>query len=89
MNYIFKYEIPIKDYFELNLPKNARILSIQCQLGLPKIWCVVDPHVEFEIRKFTILGTGYQMGSAKMEYIETFQINEGNLVFHLFEIINE
>ncbi|MBA7614272.1 hypothetical protein ES703_21535 [subsurface metagenome] len=87
---IYKYPIPIEDHFTLELPKDARILTVQIQRGTPQLWAVVDPEAEKEIRHFRLSGTGHPLGGSdflKMSnYIGTFQIENGALVFHLFEI---
>lgn len=38
MQKVFKYTIPIKDYFSLDLPKGAKILTIREQHGKPQLW---------------------------------------------------
>lgn len=32
---VFKYEVPIKDQFDLQLPVSARVLDVQVQQGTP------------------------------------------------------
>lgn len=83
---IFKYEIPIEDYFELELPKGAHILDVQIQYGSPKIWALVDSDAETEKRCFTAIGTGNPITRTNLIYWGTFQSVKGNFVWHLFEI---
>ena len=86
---IFKYPITIEDHFTLELPKNARILTIQTQRGIPQLWAMVDSETEKETRSFRLSGTGHPLGEDYLRiinYIGTFQIENGALVFHLFEI---
>jgi len=61
MRKIFKYQIPIQDEFELELPVGARILSFQIQYEEPVIWAIVDPDAEKEKRYFNLYGTGHLM----------------------------
>lgn len=86
---IYKWAIPIKDYFTLELPKNAKILTIQTQRGTPQLWAMVDSETEKETRHFRLSGTGHPLGNDYLRiinYIGTFQIENGALVFHLFEV---
>ena len=86
---IWKFEInPNKVIVEM--PKGAEILTIQTQNGTPCIWALVNPESEKEKRHFEVYGTGhnihYDMGIVR-KYINTFQLEGGLLVFHLFERI--
>ena len=86
---IFKYPIPIEDHFILELPKNAKILTVQTQKGIPQLWAMVDSETEKEARHFRLNGMDHPLGDDYLRiinYIGTFQIENGELVFHLFEI---
>ena len=82
---IFKYEIPIKDKFDLELPKHSKILSFQVQNEKPYIWVLLDETKVLKHRYFTIVGTGHEFEYHPdiMIYIGTIQM--GSLVWHLFE----
>lgn len=90
-NTIWKFELEVTDNQFISIPKNAEILSIQTQNNSPCIWAFVDPKEEKEERCFEMFGTGSEihgdMGIYR-KFIGTFQINEGSLVFHVFEWIN-
>ena len=85
---IYKYIIPIEDHFTLELPKDAKILTVQTQRGTPQLWAMVDSETEKEKRYFRLAGTGHPLSlvNAHFIYIGTFQMGNGVLVFHLFEI---
>lgn len=87
---IWKYEInPNKVIVEM--PKGAEILTIQTQNETPCIWALVNPENEKELRHFEVFGTGqnvYCDMGVERKYINTFQLDNGSLVFHLFERIN-
>lgn len=86
---IFKYPVPIENHFTLGLPKNAKILTVQTQKGTPKLWAMVDSETKEETRHFRLAGTGHSLGEDYLRinnYIGTFQMGNGALVFHLFEI---
>jgi hypothetical protein len=91
MKKIFKYKIPLKDKFIIDLPQDAEILTVQIQFGGPHMWAIVNanPAHPTETRVFTLIGTGHSIKPRSSEiyiYINTFQFNEDRLVFHLFEI---
>jgi hypothetical protein len=83
---IYKYEIPIKDEFILELPKGAKILSFQKQHGKPYIWCLVNQE-ETEPIKFRMIidGHDFDYDGRYMRFIGTIQMTEGYLVLHLFK----
>ena len=86
---IYKWAIPIEDHFTLELHKNAKILTIQTQRGTPQLWAMVDSETEKETRHFRLSGTGHPLGNDYLRiinYVGTFQIENGALVFHLFEV---
>lgn len=60
---IWKYEIPLKDSFKLELPKDAVILHGEAFF----IWALVDTEAEKEIRRFRIYGTGQEIERPKLE----------------------
>jgi len=86
---IFKYEILLAaDYLVLEMPKGAEILTVQEQYGKPQLWALVDPDAKKESRYFLLRGTGHPIRyapGADYKYINSFQLDEGALVFHLFE----
>lgn len=86
---IWKYKIEPTDFIELPIPTTAEILSVQMQNGDPCLWVKLDPsHVITKPRKFRLYGTGHEIKEGeKHKFIGTFQIMEGRLVFHLFEIV--
>lgn len=98
MKTIWRYEIPIKQCFEIEMPKDARILlspfgSVQIKEGIPCIWVLVNTEEKEKINmKFRIFGTGepFPEKAKNLFYIGTFQM-QGHITFvwHLFqEIIN-
>lgn len=86
---IWKYEITPSDFQEIIMPVGAKILDVQTQGDTPCIWALVNPnYTDTEVRIFEVFATGvpikYDMG-VQREYIGTFQLMGGGLVFHLFE----
>jgi len=86
MKTIHKHLISVQDNFPLDLPKDSRILTVQKQNHVLLVWVLCDVSKEKETRYFRIIGTGWDIEDADgLEYIDTFQQADGNLVWHLFE----
>ena len=89
---VYKYTIPVEDYFSLDLPAGAKILTVQAQRDEPQIWALVDPEERTMVpHNFRVAGTGHDIKEYKdsLIYIGTFQLIEGNFIGHLFEIIGK
>jgi len=52
---------------------------------MPQLWAYVDPTEPRVTRKFRIIGTGHPIATDPGDYIGTFQMGGGALVFHVFE----
>lgn len=68
---------------QIQIPIEAKVLTVQTQNEQPHIWALVNPNNEMETRKFTVIGTGHPFDDTNMKYIGTFQ--DGPFVWHLFE----
>jgi|WetSurSiteA1Bulk_404760.scaffolds.fasta_scaffold00380_7 hypothetical protein len=89
MKTVWKYEIPIDNYFVLILPKGTKPLSVQTQRGVLCLWCLVDlSSLESEERIFRLAGTGHPINDENIAYVGTFQAEDGYFIGHLFEVIN-
>jgi hypothetical protein len=89
MRKVYKYTLALQDEQTLMLPKDASILSIQMQGGgdAPQIWALVEPEKPKAPRKIRVYGTGHGIEDGPLEFIGTFQIHGGALVFHAFEVL--
>ena len=56
---IWKFEFPIQDEFELELPSIYEILKADMQRGTPCLWILVEPTAVKVKRKFILFGTGH------------------------------
>jgi len=84
---IWKYNLKITNNQTILLPIGAKILTVQMIGETPFLFALVNPKAEVESRCIEIFETGdvlYCMGESRI-YISTFQINNGELVFHVFE----
>ncbi len=68
---------------DIQIPMEAKVLTVQVQNEVPHIWVLVSPENEVETRKFMVVGTGHPFDDTSMKYIGTFQ--DGPFVWHLFE----
>lgn len=92
---IFKFELPMAvSWFDSDwshrvtvmMPAGAKILTIQTQRNQPMIWAEVDPFAEYVEMKLLIMTTGgEEFPGGEFKYIATFQVDEGGLVFHVYE----
>lgn len=83
---IHKYPLRVTDVVRLQMPKGAKPLCAQTQHGEPYLWAAVDadaPNVEHIIN---IAGTGHERSDISVgQYVGSFQMLEGALVFHVFD----
>lgn len=82
---IWKFPIPVTDYFTTTMPKGAKFLALQVQRSEPCAWFLVNPDNEPEGRRFFVVGTGHNVPAEAGEYLGTFQMAGGSFVGHLFE----
>ncbi len=86
---VYKYNISMeKDNFSIDMPKNAKILTVQEQHGDAQMWALVNPNAKIETRNFRVAGTGHPIneGLNSLEYLGTFQFHNGDFIGHVFEI---
>lgn len=87
MNTIHKYQLDTIDFQQIDMPKGSEILCIQSQNERPCIWAIVDTNMPLKKRAFEIYGTGHPISDGlNRKYIGTYQLQNGALVFHCFEI---
>lgn len=86
MKRIYKYQLKVTDVNTVEMPHGAEILCVQVQGKIPCIWALVeDSETNFEKRTILTYGTGHSTLNTLMHYIGTYQIENGALVFHVFE----
>lgn len=87
MEQIWKYELKVDGVQKINMPEGAKILTVQTQFDNPCIWALVNPTNTLTVRNFEIYGTGHNIQIGSRQYIGTFQVNSGFLIFHVFELL--
>ena len=86
MRTIHKFHVPgFPGECEIQMPRNADILCVQMQYGMPYIWAAVDDSARLEPRRVVVIGTGCELPAdmGRSEYISTFQ-TDGGCVWHVF-----
>ncbi len=87
---IHKFHVPATDEFSLTLSAHAKVLDVQVQGYVAKMWVLLDPNGIGETRTFRVFGTGHPIDHVEMadlQHVGTFQLNDGALVFHVFEVV--
>lgn len=69
----------------IDMPEGARLLGVQEQHDEPQLWALVDPNATTCPRTFRAYGMGHDMPDEPGQYVGTFQMHGGALVFHVFE----
>lgn len=92
MRAVHKFPIPTLHRFFIEMPRSAYLLHVAPQGGgpdaTPQLWASVDiAQKETERRNFMLVATGEPYDATRAIYIGTFIIDDGNLVFHLFELL--
>lgn len=80
---VYKYRIPVSGR-TMELPVGAKVLTAGMQHGEPHLWALVDPRNPSAQRGVFILGTGHERDVDGYDYVDTFMINDGAYVFHVF-----
>jgi len=83
---VYKYELAVDDFVNILMPIGAEVLHVDVQRGQPCIWARVDPTAKPERRIFRVAVTGDPLDPAIGPHIGSFQMHDGELVFHVFEV---
>jgi hypothetical protein len=86
---IWKFELETTDNQTIEMPVNAKILTVQTQNKVPCLWALIDPRESKEKRFFEVFGTGQEVlddYGVNKNYLGTYQLHDGCLVFHVFEL---
>jgi hypothetical protein len=83
---IWKWQLDA-DVQTVMIPVGAKLLDVQMQGGACCMWGLCDEKADKQPRRIAIYGTGNPMPDNPGEYIATFQMHGGALVFHAFEIL--
>lgn len=84
MQAIWKFPLEVIGKQEIDIPKGAKILTVQTQFNTPCIWAICDINVPKEKKTINMIRTGHGHDYIHGEYIGTTQVAEGRLVWHFF-----
>ena len=87
---IWKFNLKATDTQTIEMPAGAVVLTVQVQNGTPCLWAMVDPEESASKRIFKTFGTGHQIDNSRnvpLLFVGTYQLLDGNLVFHVFEYV--
>ena len=85
---VYKYPVTVTSRFEIEMP-DAQLLTVQMQYGCLQLWALVNTETPLRKRRFRLVGTGQPFEERDFKYIGTCQLQDGALVFHLFEVFVE
>lgn len=87
---IWKYPLEVTDLQTVEMPHGAKILTVQMQGTTCCLWALVEDEMPRHLnqsRRIAIYGTGNPVPrNLRQDYIATFQMEGGALVFHAFEV---
>lgn len=83
---IWKQTLDICDQQFIEVPEGAELLTVQVQHGQPQLWFKCDNKTPKIYQHIRIYGTGNPISNSSNDekYLATFQIEGGQLVFHVF-----
>ena len=83
---IHKYKLAVADEQFVAMPIEAKILSAQVQHGEICLWVLCDDQQKQLSRRIYMLGTGHDASDVALRpFIGTVQLQDGALIFHLFD----
>lgn len=80
---IWKFPLEVTDYQEIKAPA-GRLLHVAVQAGVLCAWAEVTPGVPDDTIGIHIHGTGHPLSDDRGEYLGTFMLRGGALVFHAY-----
>lgn len=90
MKQIYRFPIPLNDEFQIGMPKDAEILHLGTQNGIPCLWVMVETDNDYVERSFRGIGTGHTikdpLSSHTLKYIGTCLLKADMFVYHVFEV---
>lgn len=87
MKQVWKYEIPMEDKFQLDIPFGSQFLSVAMQGEECCLWVLVNPKLHKVSYEFRLAGTGHPIEEISVcanRHIGTVLMRNDALVFHLF-----
>jgi hypothetical protein len=89
MKTVWKFPLETVSAQTVKIPLPAKVLTVQPQGDGVCLWAEVSPELEKVKVDILIAGTGHELPDKPMRYINTFQLLNGTLVFHAYEMLQE
>lgn len=86
--YIWKYPIDTTDHQRINMPIGAEPIYVATQKGFPCIWCIVEKDHRLVPARITVRGTGHLLNESDGRYVGSYQLMDGDQVYHVFAEID-
>ena len=88
---IWKFRLKVQDRQDVDMQEGSKILTVQTQHNEPCLWAMVPvegENVAKETRKIVMTGTGQEFDATDLEYLGSYQLNDGMFVGHVFEDVS-
>ena len=83
---IWKYQIPVLEDFEIDLPEGAEIIRFANEEGKLWIWAIVNPKAPVKPKRLLAFKTGAEMPEIPLRYIGCAAIYiQAELMLYYFE----
>ena len=84
---IWKWTLQVIGRQSITMPPGAKLLTVQLQGDTPQLWALVNDASESrEARIIATYPTGAKIPEGDPgQYLGTYQLNGGTLIFHVFE----
>lgn len=83
---VWKYPLKVADEQLIEVPIGSQPLKVAMQGNELCLWMLVNPVVEKTTKKVHIHGTGHAVDDfiSRSDYVDSFMLHDGALVFHVF-----
>ena len=87
MRTVYKYPLTGPGFADrIDLPIDAKVLDAQYQDGKIVLWALVDTFMDTARRLFVVTGTGHSLNYGD-DLIHVSTVQDGGLVWHIFEVV--
>ena len=86
---ILKFTLHERGSRILEMPRGADLLHVGDQLGALQLWAQCEETEHVETRLFAVLYTGFDEVPENAEYLGTVISSGGNIVRHVYEILDD
>ncbi|AUR82382.1 hypothetical protein NVP1023O_73 [Vibrio phage 1.023.O._10N.222.51.B4] len=83
---VWKFPLKVADEQYIDVPVGAEPLKAEMQNGELCLWMLVQPSSNKVTKKVHVHGTGHNVDDALTlgDYVDSFMMHDGALVFHVF-----